>query len=357
MRHERGNRVCLTGAPAHLLVEQLTIRYRRAQAAVSRLSLECRPGELVALLGPSGSGKSSTLRCIGGLLAPESGDIRLDGTSILHLPPERRGFGLVLQHPTLFPHLSIIDNVAFGLQMSGVRRGDRRRQALAMLAAVQLESYGARRPHELSGGQQQRVALARALAVEPCLLLLDEPFAALDPGLREEMRTLVRQLQRAQGVTTLLVTHDQTEAAGLADRIALLIDGRVQQVAPPEIMYRRPATTAVARFFGAQNLLPGTLRDDGRIVTELGPLRAPSTGHAPGPVTVMIRPEHIRVHHQDEPGIAAQVRECHFLGTGYRYIVDACSVPLAATTVEAAFRPGDAVHVTLPPEHLWLLAT
>ena len=344
-------------APAHLCVEDLTIRYHRyAAPAVAGLTIECLPGELVALLGPSGSGKSSTLRCIAGLLVPERGRIMLDGASIVHLPPERRRTALVFQHPTLFPHLSIVDNVAFGLQMRGIERSTRHRQALAMLAAVQLEQYSDRRPHQLSGGQQQRVALARALGSEPRLLLLDEPFAALDPNLREEMRSLVRQLQREQGVTALLVTHDQMEAVSLADRIALLIDGQLQQVASPETLYSRPATLAVARFFGAQNLLPGTLHADGRaVVTDLGQLHLVHTSAAPGPVTVIIRPEHVCLHTQDVPGIPGQVSACQFLGTMYRYTVATRSVLLTAIRLDAAFQLGDTVSVSLPPEHLWVV--
>jgi ABC-type Fe3+/spermidine/putrescine transport system ATPase subunit len=340
---------------AALVIDDLTIRYHEQGAAVSGVSLACEPGELVVLLGPSGSGKSSTLRCVAGLVAPAQGEIMLDGASITRLAPEHRGVGLVLQHPTLFPHLSVVENVAFGLHMRGVGRAERRRRALAMLNAVQLDGYAERRPHQLSGGQGQRVAVARALVIEPRVLLLDEPFSALDPALRDDMRALVRRLQRERGVTTLLVTHDQAEAAILADRIALLLDGRVQQVATPATMYRRPANRAVARFFGAQNLLDGVLHGDGHVTSALGVLVLAQRPLPPGPVTLMIRSEHVRLHAHCEHGIAAQVRDCQFLGSGYRYTLVVGSAVLVATTVEAALHPGDDVWIEVPPEHVWLL--
>lgn len=341
-----------------LSIENLTVRYQSGSAAaVADVSLAAEPGQLLALLGPSGSGKSTTLRCVAGFIASDTGEIALNGQSITAVPPERRGTALVFQQPTLFPHLSVGENVAFGPRMRGVERAERLQQAEAMLAAVQLGGYARRRPHQLSGGQRQRVALARALITQPRVLLLDEPFAALDPELRDEMRALVRQLQREQHLTTLLVTHDQQEASIMADRIALLIEGRVQQVSEPETFYRRPASLAVARFFGAQNFLAGTLDADKRTVsTSVGPLSLRHNGVAPGPVTVIIRPEQVRLGDSAAAGMVGRVHEHQFLGALHRYSVAVGPVLITALTTFAPFRAGDDVTVTLPPEHLWALA-
>lgn len=343
--------------PTHLSVSNLTIRYhQQAEPVVVDVTLAAQPGELLALLGPSGSGKSTSLRCIAGFIEPEHGSIHLNNQDVTGVAPERRGTALVFQQPTLFPHLSVGDNVAFGLRMRGVDRAERGRQAEHMLEAVQLDGFARRRPHQLSGGQRQRVALARALITQPRVLLLDEPFAALDPELREEMRVLVRGLQRQHNLTTLLVTHDQQEAAVMADRIGLLIEGRLQQLDSPEAFYQRPANLAVARFFGAQNFLTGTLAADKHTVaTSLGPLTLRHNGVSPGPVTVVIRPEQVRLGDYDAAGLHGSVRGHQFLGTLHRYSVAVGPVVLTALTTAAPFRIGDDVKVILPPEHLWAL--
>lgn len=343
--------------PTHLSLSNLTISYGRdAEPVVADVTLDAQPGELLALLGPSGSGKSTSLRCIAGFIEPQHGDVLLGDQSLLGVAPERRETALVFQQPTLFPHLSVGENVAFGLRMRGVDRAERWRRAERMLQAVQLEGFAHRRPHQLSGGQRQRVALARALVTRPKVLLLDEPFAALDPELREEMRTLVRSLQREQNLTTVLVTHDQQEASVMADRIALLIDGRLQQLDSPEAFYQRPTNLAVARFFGAQNFLPGTLAGDKQTVdTSLGPLTLRQNTAPPGPVTVVIRPEQVRLDEHTGAGWHGSVREHQFLGALHRYAVAVGPVLLMALTTAARFRIGDQVTVTLPPEHLWAL--
>jgi len=339
----------------HLSIIQLTVRYPgSATSALTNVDLDVQPGELLAVLGPSGSGKSSLLRAIAGFVPPEHGDIRLDGASILHLPPERRGTALMFQQPTLFPHLDVLSNVAFGPQMQGIGKREQQARAQRMLHAVQLAGYEMRRPHQLSGGQQQRVALARALVTQPRVLLLDEPFGALDPAPRDEMRMLVGRLQREHQVTTLLVTHDQSEAALLADRIALVIDGRVQQVAAPETLFAQPANLDVARFVGVHNLVPGQLQADRCTVrSALGVHHAQSADLPPGPATLCIRPEQVRLSGA-EGGIPAQIQERQFLGTLFRYRVTVVDLLLTVLSTDGSFVPGEVVNVALP-EPVWVV--
>ncbi|MDP8974279.1 MAG: ABC transporter ATP-binding protein, partial [Actinomycetota bacterium] len=226
-----------------LRLEDLSHRYpRTGEPALSGLSLAVEPGELVAFLGPSGCGKTTALKVIAGLLRPTSGDVLVDGRSVLDVPPEKRGAAMVFQKPLLFPHMSVEANVGFGLRMRNFSRGQIGRRVEAALRQVRMEGFADRRPGELSGGQQQRVALARALVTEPRLLLLDEPLSALDANLREEMRGLVKEMQREGGYTTVFVTHDQEEAVVLADRIAFLFEGRLQMYDKPQAFYDRPAS-------------------------------------------------------------------------------------------------------------------
>jgi ABC-type Fe3+/spermidine/putrescine transport system ATPase subunit len=239
-----------------LRLEGLSFAFGPGPAAVEGVSLSVERGALFALLGPSGCGKTTLLRLLGGYLAPRSGAAFLDGRDVTGLPPERRDIGMVFQNYALFPHLSADDNIAFGLEMRGVPRAERRRRATTMRERVGLTTEEGRRyPRELSGGQQQRVALARALVIEPRLLLLDEPLANLDRGLREQLRGELRELQRRTGVTTLLVTHDQEEALALADRVGLMAAGRILQEDAPRELYRRPCCPFAARFLGDANLL------------------------------------------------------------------------------------------------------
>jgi putative spermidine/putrescine transport system ATP-binding protein len=232
-----------------LTLDRLTARYGE-HLVLRDFTLAVAGGELVALLGPSGCGKTTVLKIIAGLLQPVTGDVRFNGESVLRVPTERRGAVMVFQKPLLFPYLTVAENVAFGLKM---RRCDNIRDRVSeMLRLLQLEGYEARRPSELSGGQEQRVALARALVTEPRVLLLDEPFSALDENLRTELRSQVRELQKRLGITTIFVTHDQVEAAMVSDRIAVLLDGRVEQAGAPRDFYTSPSTVEVARFFGWQ---------------------------------------------------------------------------------------------------------
>lgn len=218
------------------------------------LSLAVAAGELVALLGPSGCGKTTALRVVAGLLTPSEGEVLIAGVPQNGVPAEKRGAAMVFQNPLLFPHMSVAGNAGFGLKMRGIGPRQTAQRVAEALEMVQLPGFESRRPAELSGGQQQRVALARALITDPKVLLLDEPFSALDASLREDMRVLVRTLQRRLHITTLFVTHDQEEASAVADRIALMLDGTIVQQGPPADFYRRPLSPQVARFFGWQVL-------------------------------------------------------------------------------------------------------
>ncbi len=242
---------------AKLEVENLTKRFGPV-VAVAGVSFSVDPGEILVLLGPSGCGKTTVLRCIAGLEHPDAGDVRLDGRSLLGLPPERRGVGLVFQHYALFPHLSVAANVAYGLRHGRLRlsRTLRQKRVAELLALVGLSGYERRKPHELSEGQKQRVALARALAVEPQLLLLDEPLSALDAALRMELRRELRRILKERNTTSVYVTHDQTEALALADRVGVMREGKLEQVDRPEDLYERPKASFVAQFLGRANLWP-----------------------------------------------------------------------------------------------------
>ncbi|GAC1610130.1 MAG: ABC transporter ATP-binding protein [Mycobacteriales bacterium] len=337
-------------SPAATAVRLAGLSKRYGAVDVLRdLTLDVTPGSLVALLGPSGCGKTTTLRAVAGLIDPTAGDVLFDGRSVLAQPPERRPVAMVFQAPLLFPHVSVGDNVAFGLRMRGVRRAERRRQAEQALDRVQLGGFAGRRPSELSGGQEQRVALARALVVEPSVLLLDEPFSALDASLRTEMRDLVRQLQRDLGVTTLFVTHDQEEAVVLADRVALMLEGRLQQYAAPEAFYAAPASLAVARFFGAANAFPGTVTG-GRHVSALGEVVV-RDGSPDGPCILVVRQEAVNLTGPYERDVLpGRVQTAVFLGTAVRVEITLAAGPVITAVVPPSERiaVGDEVGVRLP---------
>ena len=245
-------------------LESITHRFG-ATTAADDVSLTIEAGELIALLGPSGCGKTTLLRVIGGFIVPTAGSVRVDGRSIDHLPASRRDIGVVFQNYALFPHMTVYENVAYGLRARHAPREVVRERVARMLATVQLEALSDRMPRQLSGGQQQRVALARALAVEPRILLLDEPFGALDKNLRLDMQIEVKRLQRQFGITAILVTHDQEEAMTMADRIAVMSRGRVEQFASPVAIYDRPRTLFVNCFVGTANLLEGQVTSAGSV--------------------------------------------------------------------------------------------
>ncbi|NUK13158.1 ABC transporter ATP-binding protein, partial [Streptomyces lunaelactis] len=263
--------------------------------AVHDLTLDIAPGEFFSLLGPSGCGKTTSLRMIGGFTDPTDGVILLGGEDVTGLPPNKRNVNTVFQSYALFDHLSVADNVAFGLKRKGVARAEIRERVATMLDQVQLGNLAERKPHTLSGGQRQRVALARALVNRPQVLLLDEPLAALDLKLRRQMQVELKQIQREVGITFVFVTHDQDEALTMSDRMAVMNDGHVEQCGTPEDVYERPASSFVASFMGTSNLVAGTYRA-GEVVMDQGPALpvGPRTGITDGSrVSLAIRPEKI----------------------------------------------------------------
>ena len=324
--------------------------------ALDELSLDLAPGSLTALLGPSGCGKTTTMRMIAGLLDPTSGDIILDGASVLTVPPERRAVVMVFQNHLLFPHLSVAENIGFGLRMQGRPAKEVAHRTDEILARVQLAGFGQRRPAELSGGQQQRVALARALILRPKVLLLDEPLSNLDAHLRAEMRGLIRDLQRETGITTLVVTHDQTEATILGDQIALLLNGKLRQIASPAAIYARPADMAVARFFGGANFIAGRALD-GEFHSPLGPLRLPP-GAPEGNGVLTFRPEAVQTGGSSGNGLSAVVVDRAFLGSQTKVTLQAGSVTIIALlppATAASLPEGEVIRFCLPPAALWVL--
>ena len=283
---------------AHLEIRGLAVRYG-ALVALEGLDLEIGSGEMFVLLGGSGSGKTTLLRTLGGFIVPSAGRIVLGGQDITGLPPHRRPVNTTFQSYALFPHMSVAENVGFGLRRQGVARGEIGARVSELLALVRLEAFAGRRPEALSGGQRQRVALARALAPRPRLLLLDEPMSALDRGLREQTRAELLRVQRETGTTFVLVTHDQDEALSMATRIGLLHEGRLEQVGTPAEIYERPASRYVARFMGGANILDGVVREAGpdAVVEVAGVGLVRASGGAPVPIGaaahVAVRPERL----------------------------------------------------------------
>ncbi|MFD8974768.1 ABC transporter ATP-binding protein [Streptomyces sp. NPDC059593] len=314
--------------------------------ALDGLDLDVAPGELLALLGPSGCGKTTALRVLGGFEKPDEGHVLLDGEDIVPVAAERRDTAMVFQSYSLFPHLTAADNVAFGLRMRKVRTAERRARAAELLELVGLAGHGDRFPHQLSGGQQQRVALARALALRPRLLLLDEPLSALDARVRLTLREEIRRLQLELGITTVFVTHDQEEALSMADRVAVMNGGRLEQCASPTELYDRPATDFVAEFIGTMNRIPGRVDGDGT-VDVLG-VRLPVEGPAgSGPVTALVRPEALEIEAED--GGTGRIVATAFHGPTTRVrvaLADGTDVKADVPThAAAALTPGTTVTV------------
>nr|WP_206322638.1 ABC transporter ATP-binding protein [Streptomyces sp. HNM0575] len=316
--------------------------------ALDGLSLDVGPGEFVALLGPSGCGKTTALRALAGLDTLDSGQILVGDRDITHVGANRRDMGMVFQAYSLFPNMTARDNVAYGLQLRRVGSQERRRRAGDLLDLVGLSSHAAHYPHQLSGGQQQRVALARALAVEPQVLLLDEPLSALDAKVRSQLRDEIRRIQIDVGTTTLFVTHDQQEALGVADRVGVIRSGRLEQVGPPAELYDRPRTPFVAEFVGLTNRLHGTAQSGTAEVLGVGvPLLEGSTGS--GAVTVFVRPESVQVTPDGKGN--GRVLTASFLGSQSTVRVrldDDTTVLAQVSSAELAhLPPGTQVRVTV----------
>lgn len=305
-------------------IRELSVFYGKKQA-LDAIDLEIHDGEFFGILGPSGCGKSTLLKTIAGLLPQQSGHLMLDGVCIDALPAYKRGITMVFQDLRLFPHMTVLENVAYPLRMAGVKKAQRAQRAAEMLAQVQLEAYGTRRPNELSGGQQQRVVLARALVARPRMLLLDEPFSSLDASLRADMQLLVRQLHERHGLTTVLVTHDLEEALQLADRMAVMDGGRLLQCGTPQEVYERPATERVAEYFIKENHITGRVQN-GRF---LAPGLAFAADRPDGPYTACLRPELVAV----APGDAGDftVERAAYLGETFQLHLRHNHAPLALT--------------------------
>jgi iron(III) transport system ATP-binding protein len=296
-------------------IEQVSFSYG-ANLIIDNVSLDIERGEFFAFLGPSGSGKTTLLRLIAGFGIPSSGRILINERDVTHLPPWSRNVGMVFQNYALWPHMTVAKNVAFGLERRRLPKAEIARKVADVLELVDLAVFADRRPAQLSGGQQQRVALARTLVIEPTVLLLDEPLSNLDAKLRIEMRSELRQLQQKVGITTVYVTHDQEDANSVADRIAVLDQGRIQQVGTPVELYDHPASRFVAGFLGTANMIDGQVQADGRFVADGFVLDA--AGGVPGSAAISIRPQDITIGPAGS-GIRATVINREFLGSVTRY--------------------------------------
>src|SRR5437868_9180462 len=337
-----------------LVLDRLTKHYG-GTAAVDQLSLSVERGEFVALLGPSGCGKTTTLQMIAGFVEPSAGAITLDGSDLIATKPNQRGLGIVFQSYALFPHMTAAENVAFGLEMRRVPRGECRERVRAALAMVGLAGYEERYPRRMSGGQQQRVALARALVIRPSVLLLDEPLSNLDAKLREGMQIELRQIQRTLGTTTILVTHDQIEAMSLSDRIVVMNQGRIEQIGTPQQTYERPASAFVSQFLGKTNDFAATVERSvtpGRLIA--GSWSAPAPASLAGPVTVSIRPERIGF---GDAGLAAKIVTRIFQGNHWLFQCESeCGSVIVIRQNDGQPQPaeGEVVRLAWRPEDMSL---
>jgi len=362
--------------PAGLVIEHLTKIFSGSVRAIDDVSLKIQPGEMVSFLGPSGCGKTTTLNCIAGLEHPDQGLIQVgdfvmtDGARHIFLQPEERGLGMVFQSYALWPHMTVADNVGFGLRIAKVSNAEIKRRVNDILELVGLGGMGSRYPFQLSGGQQQRVALARAVVAEPRVLLLDEPLSNLDAKVREAARIWLRDIQKRLGITAVYVTHDQAEALAMSDKIAVMHAGRVEQFATPQEVYDQPATRFVAEFIGATSFLKGTLIErkgdwvrvrlpeigELSLRADRGALNAMQDWAPNAPVTVAIRSERVQVVKDGGPSentFDARVAESAYEGARWLHVVETPTGTLRLASLDAP--PDGHLRLHLPPEALFLV--
>ena len=346
-------------ASASVALEGVTKTFAGGVTAVDDVSFHVGAGEFFSLLGPSGCGKTTTLRMVAGFETPNSGRIVVGGRDLTGVPVHRRNMGMVFQSYALLPHKTVAENVAFGLRMRGRPKEEIAAAVGAALEQVKLAGYGERRPGQLSGGQQQRVALARAIVIRPPVLLCDEPLGALDRKLRQALQIELKELQHVLGLTLLFVTHDQEEALAMSDRIAIMSDGKIEQIGSPQEVYQSPTSRFVAGFIGEINMIDGSL-DGGRF--EAAGQALPSPDGPNGPATLVIRPEKVKLGSRPDAPLGGTIIEASFLGAIVRYIVEAedgtrhvAEEPVEGSTLR---EPGTAVGLSwrsqdamiLPPE-------
>jgi putative spermidine/putrescine transport system ATP-binding protein len=359
----------MTDQPVPALSFQNVTRRYGSVTAVNDVTLDIAPGEFFALLGPSGSGKTTLLMLLAGFDQPTEGRVLMSGTPVSDMPPHRRQIGVVFQNYALFPHLTAADNVAYPLKMRGVARAERAARVNAALDLVNLTDRGSSYPSQLSGGQQQRVALARAIVFGPRLLLMDEPLGALDRRLRDQMQQELKRIQGELGITVIYVTHDQSEAMAMANRIGIMAGGRLLQVADPETIYAAPSDHFVARFLGERSILRATATDGGRGY-EIAGARHALPSAATTPFDIVVRPENVSVHSVTETladgvsGIPATIRDITYLGAGWRVGLELSDgQPLLASIMRGddaaagGFVPGQPVIARWAPASVAVLPT
>jgi ABC-type Fe3+/spermidine/putrescine transport system ATPase subunit len=330
-----------------LHLEHLTLGYG-PQPVVRDLTLAVADGEMMSLLGPSGAGKTTILRAVAGFIRPRAGRIRIDGQPMDGLPPEQRAAVMVFQKSLLFPFLNVADNIGFGLKMQGFRPPESRRRVAEIMDLTGLSGLGRRKVHEISGGQQQRVALARALVLQPAVLLLDEPLSSLDANLRQQMREFIQQVQAETRVTTLFVTHDQSEALMMSHRVSLLLDGRLRQVGTPRQLFYRPADPEVARFFGGENFFEGRIHG-GKLVTAFGDFPAGGAEDHGHRALATIRPEDVGLEPEAPgAGVIGEVAQTRFEGMATRLWIRCEAGTVVVLAAESRWRIGQRLSVVFP---------